>query len=485
MATEVPDSVRRRFFARVDAQKTGEIWIYDDIGSSDLARLLGCSDGISAKDIATAVERCKAEGATALSIFLNSAGGDVFEGTSIGSILGRFAGPKTVYVDGIAASIASVIAMAGDKICMSAGSMMMIHRPGSGQRGTASDMRSAADRLDKIGDAMTEAYAQRTKLDPKVIGALMDAETWMTAKESVEKGFADEVVQPIRSTETAPAEMRVAASALSPILASYKNLPPDLKHKLYAQHPHLSQSPQSRAPDRVPPKPPRASGTTPKGNTMPDDVTEAQDRAQKALALAHKTETDSINTRLNVMTSERDALTGQVSTARAEIATATTAIKSHETALAAFRADAQEIYALTGKTSLAEARGVIAAYKQEASEAKELRAQAEASKTQVAKDKFLALIDKGVNEKKITPAEAEKLKATEPSQIPTATAFIETYFLARAPMVKTNETQQPDPALAEALAGVPADAIEIARAAGMDPAKIQANIKKGDVPTVS
>lgn len=484
MATEVPDSVRRRFFARVDAQKTGEIWIYDDIGSSDLARLLGCSDGISAKDIAAAVERCKAEGATSLSIFLNSAGGDVFEGTSIGSILGRFAGPKTVYVDGIAASIASVIAMAGDKICMSAGSMMMIHRPGSGQRGTASDMRSAADRLDKIGDAMTEAYAQRTKLDPKVIGALMDAETWMTAKESVEKGFADEIVQPIRSTETAPVEMRVAASALSPILASYKNLPPDLKHKLYAQHPHLSQSPQSRAPDRVPPKP-RASGTTPKGSPMENELAEAQERATKALAQAHKTEIDSVNTRLNVMTSERDALTGQIATVRAELSTAAGANKAHETALAAFRADAQEIYALTGKTSLAEARGVMAGWKSAAEEAVALRAQAEASKAQVAKDKFLALIDKGVNEKKITPAEAEKLKATEPSQIPTATAFVETYFLARAPMVKTNETQQPDPALAEALAGVPADVIEIARAAGMDPAKIQANIKKGDVPTVS
>lgn len=479
MEIQVPDSVRCRVFARVDAKKAGEIFLYGDIGDSLF------TFGLTAKDVADAIERCKAEGATTLSLYLTSPGGDVFEGMAIHSVIARFPGQKTVYVDGIAASIASVIAQAGDKRCMSAGAMMMVHNPMSIVRGGAEDMEAAAARLGKITDAMVDAYVQRTGRKASDIRSMMDAETWMTAAECVSQGFADEVVQRAEPEETAPAEMRIAASALSPILASYKNLPPDLKHKLYAQHPHLSQSPLSRAPDRVPPKSPRASGTTPKGNTMPDDVTEAQDRAQKALALAHKTETDSINTRLNVMTSERDALTGQVSTARADLATATAAIKAHETALAAFRADAQEIYALTGKTSLAEARGVIAAYKQEASEAKELRAQAEAAKAQAAKDKFLALIDKGVNEKKITPAEAEKLKATEPSQIPTATAFVETYFLARAPMVKTNETQQPDPALAEALAGVPADAIEIARAAGMDPAKIQANIKKGDVPTVS
>lgn len=471
----------RRFHARADAStKTGEIWLYDLIGQTMW------SDGISAKDVASAIKQCEAGGAEALSIFINSDGGSVSEGVSIHSVLSRFQGKKTVYVDGMAASIASLIAMAGDKICISPAAMMMIHDPAAGMRGNSQVLRKTADALDEMRDAMVEAYTRRTGKDADTIKAMMAAETWMKSTTCVNLGFADEVVQTAAPADAALAQMAIAARAPSLILASYQNLPDELKQQLFAQHPHLSQSPQSRAPARVPPKPRASAGNSKGAPAMETEILEAQERAGKALALAHKTEVDSITARLNVALGERESITSQLATAQSQLSTANATIKSGDAVIAAFRADAQEIFALTSKTTLAEARGVIAAYKQEASEAKELRAQALAIKEQTAKDSFIALVDKGITEGKITPAEAEKLKATPVAEIPTAKAFVETYFMARAPIVKVAPTDAPKPAAATAeVAGMDEATANLLRAAGMDPAKVAASTKSGDVPPVS
>lgn len=474
----VPDGARRRFYARADAStKTGELWLYDLIGQTMF------SDGISAKDVAAAVKQCESEGAKELAVFINSDGGSVSEGVAIHSIISRFAGKKTVYIDGRAASIASLIAMAGDKICISPAAMMMIHDPSGGIRGNSKDLRKTADALDEIRDAMVEAYTRRTGKDASTIKAMMDAETWMKAPTCVNLGFADEVVQVVEPSDRALAAMTVAACVPSPILASYRNLPDELKHQLFLQHPHLLQTPQSRAPDGVHPKP-RARGN-PGAPKMENELAEAQERANKALALAHKTEVDSISARLNVAIGERESLNTQIAAANSQLSTANATIKSHEGVIVAFRADAEEIFKLTGKSTLAEARGVIQAFKKDAEDAKDLRAQAQATQEKIAKDSFIALIDKGVTEGKITPAESEQLKATEAKEIPTAKAFVENYFLKRAPIVKVTATEEKRPAASAADAVVDAATAELLKAAGMDPTKVAASVKTGDTPPVT
>lgn len=132
-----------------------------------------------------------------LSIFINSGGGDVFAGQTIYSMLKRHKAEKTVFIDGLAASIASVIAMAGDKIVMPKNSMMMIHRAWTIGIGNANDMRKLADDLDKVDSSIVSVYTDKTgKTNEEIIG-LMDAETWMSAQEAVDNGFADELEEEV------------------------------------------------------------------------------------------------------------------------------------------------------------------------------------------------------------------------------------------------------------------------------------------------
>lgn len=128
-----------------------------------------------------------------LDIYINSGGGDVFAGQAIYSMLSRYPATKTVYVDGLAASIASVIAMAGDKIVMPANSMMMIHNAWTVASGNKDQLRDIADALDKIDQVIGEVYQKRTGKTAEEITELMNAETWFTAAEAIENGFADEV----------------------------------------------------------------------------------------------------------------------------------------------------------------------------------------------------------------------------------------------------------------------------------------------------
>jgi ATP-dependent protease ClpP protease subunit len=125
---------------------------------------------------------------------INSGGGDVFAGLAIYSMLQRHSASKTVKVDGLAASIASIIAMAGDKIVMPKGSMMMIHNPWTSVWGAeAKDLRHTADVLDKIRDSLLDVYAEKTGKTKDELAALLDAETWFTAEEAVSNGFAHEI----------------------------------------------------------------------------------------------------------------------------------------------------------------------------------------------------------------------------------------------------------------------------------------------------
>jgi len=132
-----------------------------------------------------------------IEIYINSYGGSVFEGTAIYNQLRRHPAHKTVFVDGFACSIASVIAMAGDEIIMPANTMMMIHNMWMGAVGNAEQLRKAADDLDVINAAGRQAYLQKAgdKLSEEKLAELMDAETWLTARECVELGLADRIAE--------------------------------------------------------------------------------------------------------------------------------------------------------------------------------------------------------------------------------------------------------------------------------------------------
>lgn len=143
-----------------------------------------------------------------LLVHINSQGGDVFAGVTIYNALKDYSkgkGKVTVKVDGLAASIASVVAMAGDEIIMSPGSMMMVHNPWSMGVGSAEELRKAADTLDEIKDAILPIYTERSGLSDEEVQDLMDNETWMTAEKAVELGFAD-VVQKDQKKEAEPKE---------------------------------------------------------------------------------------------------------------------------------------------------------------------------------------------------------------------------------------------------------------------------------------
>lgn len=130
---------------------------------------------------------------TQINLYINSYGGSVFEGTAIYNQLRRHPARKTVYIDGFACSIASVIAMAGDEIIMPRNALMMVHNMWMCVSGNAAELRKAADDLDKINEAGREAYLQKAgdKLTPELIAQMEDDETWLTAEECLRYGLAD------------------------------------------------------------------------------------------------------------------------------------------------------------------------------------------------------------------------------------------------------------------------------------------------------
>lgn len=128
-----------------------------------------------------------------LTVRINSGGGDVFAAQAIYSILKSHPAKIKVYIDGLAASAASVIAMAGDIVIMPRNAMMMIHNPWTIAIGNSNDFRKLADDLDKIREGMIAAYQTKTNMEREKLIELLDAETWMTAEEAMEYRFVDEV----------------------------------------------------------------------------------------------------------------------------------------------------------------------------------------------------------------------------------------------------------------------------------------------------
>lgn len=173
--------------AAKDAGKTAEITIYDLVGYWGV-------DAISFYNELQAL----GDQVETINLRINSPGGDVYQGVAIHNMLARHTANVVVTVDGLAASIASLIMMAGNEIVMPENSAVLIHNPSGGVFGTADDMDEMADWLRKIGQGVTNTYvtSNRKNLPRADIEAMLAAETWLTAQEAVDKGFADRVVDP-------------------------------------------------------------------------------------------------------------------------------------------------------------------------------------------------------------------------------------------------------------------------------------------------
>ena len=129
-----------------------------------------------------------------VTVWINSPGGDCIAASQIYSMLMDYEGEVTVKIDGIAASAASVIAMAGTKVFMAPTALIMIHNPMTGAFGNHADMEKAIEMLDEVKESIINAYEIKTGLSRSKLSHLMDAETWMNANKAVELGFADDVL---------------------------------------------------------------------------------------------------------------------------------------------------------------------------------------------------------------------------------------------------------------------------------------------------
>lgn len=168
-----------RFEAKAGADSV-DVYLFDEISWF----------GISAAQFQRELALVKAK---QINLYVNSPGGDVFDGITIYNSLKSHPADIAVTVQGIAASIASVIAMAGDTVEMAKGSMMMIHEPFALVVGDASDMRKQADALDLMGDSIAGIYAERAGGNSAYWRGLMSAETWFSDEQSVQSGLADGV----------------------------------------------------------------------------------------------------------------------------------------------------------------------------------------------------------------------------------------------------------------------------------------------------
>jgi len=142
-------------------------------------------------------------GGNPIRIIINSPGGECFAGAAIYNALAQYQGRKIVRVDGVAASMASIIAMVGDEIYMSPGSTMMIHRPSVGAWGNIEDLKKAINMLEALEETMIPIYQERTGLSKEEVFALLDKETWLSPEQAVELGFADKLISEDKSTASA------------------------------------------------------------------------------------------------------------------------------------------------------------------------------------------------------------------------------------------------------------------------------------------
>lgn len=167
------------------SNKSADVYIFDEIGTF----------GLTAQSF---IEEIKSYKDTPMSLHINCVGGDVFEGMAIYNVLKKRTARTTVYIEGIAASMGSVIALAGDEVVMAENSLFMIHNAWGGAMGEATEIRKTAALLDKISGEIADIYTKKTNLPYNKVKEMMDEETWLSADEAFNLGFIDSISDAIK-----------------------------------------------------------------------------------------------------------------------------------------------------------------------------------------------------------------------------------------------------------------------------------------------
>ena len=150
-----------------------------------------------------------------ITVWINSPGGDCVAAAQIYNMLSAYKGNVTIKIDGIAASAASVIAMAGNKVLMSPVSMMMIHNPATIAFGDHNEFAKAIEMLDEVKESIINAYVIKTGLSRTKLSHLMDSETWMNANKAIELGFADDVIGDGKGEDTSDVAVMFSRKAVN------------------------------------------------------------------------------------------------------------------------------------------------------------------------------------------------------------------------------------------------------------------------------
>lgn len=182
-----------RVWYKVRNEVNNEIFIYDEIGRGWLG------GGVSAEDFVKDVQAMNLTSDDELRLRINSPGGDLFDGNTIYNYLRASPFKVSVHIDGVAASAASIVAMAGDTVSMPENSFLMIHNPWMVVAGDAQVMRKVADDLDVLREGAVSTYMSRVNLTREEVVTMLDEETWLSANDSVGYGFADVIDDPVRA----------------------------------------------------------------------------------------------------------------------------------------------------------------------------------------------------------------------------------------------------------------------------------------------
>lgn len=221
--------------AEGDKSAKAEIFVYDEIGGYGIAATQFIQDleGLGEVD--------------QIDLRISSPGGSIIEGNVIFNAIKRHSANVTVYIDGMAASMASVIAMAGDEILMADNALLMIHNPWTVSIGDSDQLRKDADLMDKMKSAIINAYG-RSNYSEEELEELMNAETWFTAQEALEAGFIDGTTEGLKAAasikELAACAAQVGATLpvekiVSGVVSKYESQIDDLDDQLFEAHSDL------------------------------------------------------------------------------------------------------------------------------------------------------------------------------------------------------------------------------------------------------
>lgn len=198
------------------ASSTGTLYLYDAIGSDGMS-------GIGAKDVVDALAQLRADGHQSLEVRVSSPGGSVFDGLAIYRAISEWKGKKTCMVDSLAASAASFVMLACDRVVAAPEAMVMIHEAHGIAIGNAGELEATAALLRKANDSIVNIYSTRTKMDPEQARTYMAAETWFTAQQACDAGLISAVLEDARSPVSAFSDSSAA------VMNTFKNTPQTMR----------------------------------------------------------------------------------------------------------------------------------------------------------------------------------------------------------------------------------------------------------------